>query len=209
MGITFQVAPISNWPGKITSARKSSPFRSTYTATLDLLDRELAHLRVRSAVIELSVVRDDIRIDGCLRANARPSDPRVILSFEGKNGPMRLPCDRYCHWHENLRAIGLSLNALRSVDRYGVTQHGEQYAGWQALPPPTNPGDHFVKDAAATLCVHSKGFASIEVIAKDWDVCQAAYRQAARLTHPDGGGSASDFKKVQEAFDVLKIVIGN
>jgi hypothetical protein len=43
-------------------------------------------------------------------------------------GPSRAP------WRDNLRAIALGLEALRAVNRYGITRGiGEQYAGFLQL----------------------------------------------------------------------------
>jgi hypothetical protein len=35
-------------------------------------------------------------------------------------------------WQHNVRSIALGLEALRAVDRYGITRRGEQYAGFRA-----------------------------------------------------------------------------
>lgn len=35
-------------------------------------------------------------------------------------------------WRHNVRSIALGLEALRAVDRYGITRKGEQYAGFRA-----------------------------------------------------------------------------
>jgi hypothetical protein len=38
-------------------------------------------------------------------------------------------------WQDNLRAVALGLEALRRVERYGIAQRGEQYAGWRRADP--------------------------------------------------------------------------
>lgn len=35
-------------------------------------------------------------------------------------------------WQHNVRSIGLGLEALRAVDRYGISKRGQQYAGFRA-----------------------------------------------------------------------------
>ena len=35
-------------------------------------------------------------------------------------------------WRHNVRSIALGLEALRAVDRYGISRRGEQYAGFRA-----------------------------------------------------------------------------
>jgi hypothetical protein len=65
------------------SARKRSQFDSTWTDTLDLLAREVKHLRGRDVVIEVDVREQDIKLDGMLRANARaPEHPAVVVAFD-------------------------------------------------------------------------------------------------------------------------------
>jgi hypothetical protein len=41
--------------------------------------------------------------------------------------------DKFATWQDNLRAIALGLEALRKVDRYGITKNSEQYTGWKQL----------------------------------------------------------------------------
>jgi hypothetical protein len=40
--------------------------------------------------------------------------------------------DACVYWQHNVRSIALGLEALRAVDRYGITRKGEQYAGFRA-----------------------------------------------------------------------------
>jgi len=70
---------------------------------------------------------------------ARPKSPGVVLFFNGKHGEIAMPCDTYDSWTANLRALSLTLTALRAVDRYGASKSGEQYRGWQQLSAPALP----------------------------------------------------------------------
>lgn len=45
----------------------------------------------------------------------------------------RFARDGFVTWHENLRAIVLTIRALRAVERYGVVQGDEQFAGFKML----------------------------------------------------------------------------
>lgn len=38
-------------------------------------------------------------------------------------------------WRHNVRSIALGLEALRAVDRFGISRRGEQYAGFRAALP--------------------------------------------------------------------------
>lgn len=40
--------------------------------------------------------------------------------------------DVCAYWQHNVRSIALGLDALRAVDRYGISKRGQQYAGFRA-----------------------------------------------------------------------------
>lgn len=199
MDITFR--PLPNWPFPPTKARGASRFKSTYGKTLLLLDAELRHLRAKEVVIQAGFHERDIRLDGLPRSDARnPIHPGVILTFQSKHGPISFPCDTYSSWEDNLRAIALSLENLRAVDRYGVTKRAEQYRGWQALPA---PGDvmPYSRDEAIEVVLRLSGFATIDTP----EACEAAYKKAALKVHPDrNNGKDTEFKKLQAAMQILR-----
>jgi hypothetical protein len=90
-------------------------------------------LGARNTVLQVAMTESDFRNDGYPRANAKATHPGVILSFDTRHGSLSFPCDRFTTWQDNLRAIALAMEALRKVDRYGVTRNGEQYTGWRAI----------------------------------------------------------------------------
>ena len=160
----------------------------TYARMLDDLERELKHLGARDIVIQAYFRREDIRNDGWPRSSApKPTDPGVIVGFaKSKGEEISFPCDTYLTYESNLRAISLTLSALRAIDRYGVTQHGEQYKGWAKLPPA--PDRMKVEDAVQFIVLHTGIFPS------NRDLLQDAYRAAARKLHPDtANGSDGQF----------------
>jgi hypothetical protein len=111
------------------------------------------------------------------------------VDFESKYGPLRYGCDTFTTYEANLRAIALALEALRLVDRYGVTKRGEQYKGWLALE------EHTVSQEEAEQFLLTYG---------SRDNLRGAYRAAAMVLHPDKGGSADEWARLQNA----KVVLG-
>ena len=206
------VRPIEHWPGELTRGRKDSPFFATYGATLQLLERELEMIGARHPVLQMAVREDDIRLDGQVRANATPVHPGVILSFETRGGPLSFPCDRFLHWHANIRAIALGLEALRKVDRYGITRRGEQYTGWKALPPGVEmPAAQMSVEAAVRLLAETTDAYDFEDLLAEIDSgdterpwIKDAFRMAAKRLHPDTGGDGDAFARLDEARRVIE-----
>lgn len=190
--------PIDRWPDPPTRHRQRSRFESTVGATRDLLERECKHLGAREVVIQIAVRESDIRIDGTYpKANAIAPHPGVIVSFESKHGPLRYSTDLFTHWQDNLRAIALGLEALRKVDRYGIASGGEQYVGWNALPPGTPMGVAMTIDQAQRLLGLADGAYEVP------DDVRRAYRHVAGEHHPDHGGDPDTFRHLTEARDLL------
>lgn len=200
----FTFRPIQ-WTGPSTPAdqrRSRGTFRASWDNTLTLLDYELVCLAASDVVIEADLTAADIRMDGMPRLNARqPQFPGVRLAFASKFGPLIYATDVHQFWQHNVRAIALGLEALRAVDRYGVTKRGEQYTGWAALPaaPPPDPR----RDAAVTLV--SMGGGDVDRVMTDSEYRAVVYRRAARAAHPDHfGGDGSHMSRLNVANDVLR-----
>jgi hypothetical protein len=168
---------------------KRSPFSAKFETTLAELGRELRWLHARRIVLEVDVDEREIRVDGFPRRDARPASPAVVLSFDSHFGPLRYATGEFNDWRDNLRAIALSMEALRRVDRYGVSRRGEQYVGWKALPVSTDPAD----------AVQTREQALAVLAPYGGDV-----RAALRATHPDAGGDETEFRRVVKARDLLR-----
>lgn len=200
----LSIRPITIWPGELRTSnqRIRSPFSSTYSSTLILLDRELHLLRATTAVVQLAVNEGQVRRDGKLRAAAYPDHPGVILSFDTKAGHFRYAADRFTHWHDNLRAIVLGLEALRKIERYGIGSGTEQYTGFLQLE--TGPQPIMTYDDAVAFVAHAAGVSRARVRWTDPDSRAATYRAAARALHPDSPGGSHDlFQRLQEAKRLL------
>lgn len=196
--LQFQYRPIERWPLP-SKPRKTSQFSASWPSTLDLLETELRYLGAKEIVIQADVTPQMIRNDGMLRGDARPASPKVILSFESKHGPLSYPCDCFTTMQDNIRAIALALEALRKVDRYGVTARGEQYRGWERIGGPVGPSPMSAAQAAGHLFI-AAGFNPRPL---KRDELEDVYRKACSKTHPDAGGSKEAFQRVQQAKEVL------
>jgi hypothetical protein len=206
----YEFRPLGPWVGPVTESRQSGyVFRAPWQSTLALLDKETTALGARLVVIQADVTEAEIRLDGMLRARARPGFPGVKLSFDSRHGPLTYATDAYEHWQANVRAIALSLQALRAVDRYGVSKSGEQYRGWTALPAGSPNGQMSVDDAARLLAGYADAGVTAAAVLTDAEVRRAAYRRASLRTHPDHGGDPGAFARVTAARDLIDASMGS
>lgn len=198
--------PLDSWPGERCQARRRSPFDAPFQATWRKLLDELRHLRCDEALLLCDASTDQFRIDGRMRDGATLRSPGVVLACpETRNGPLRFPCDRYVDWRANVRAIALSLEALRAVDRHGVTRRAEQYRGWSQLPPSRGPivaGEWASAGDAARFLLETAGDDPansgnvLEVLDGSLDL---AFRRAMGRAHPDVGGTDELAQRVSRA----------
>lgn len=211
MNLTWR--PIEKWDGPETPplTRRCSPFKSTYKATLDLLERELRLIEGDLVVIQVDVTERACRVDGSLRADARLATPRVRLAFESMHGPLTYQCDAFTDWQENIRAIALGLESLRRLERYGIAGRGEQYTGWKQLGSGIVTGVKMSRrEAVAVILDITVDEGRPMYAADDLDLhgrpgpfLDDAYRVAAKIAHPDHGGTESMFAALVDAYGVL------
>lgn len=176
MRVTFR--PLPTWPYPETNPRTYDRFDSTYQQTLQLLSREVEKLDGTNVLVGAGFRESDLRLDGLPRADRKQDPymhPGIEVSFDSRHGRLTYATDQFVNWRGNLRAIALSLEALRAVDRYGVSKRGQQYAGWAQLTaggPDPERGRKLVEQ-------------------------HGGVRQALMATHPDHGGNPADFGAVQ------------
>jgi hypothetical protein len=199
--INLVFRPVDRWPKAPTPPhrRRDAAFRAPYAKTLDLLEHELDMLKARDIIVQAYFTLSQIRNDGWPYSSARPSEPGVIVSCQTPKGPLSFPCDTYHTFDDNLRAIALSLQALRAVDRYGVTQHAEQYKGFTPLPSGETKSR---EDAAHFVSIH--GDIDYLKILENAEHRDTALRNAAMKLHPDKPTGSHDlFVRLQEAKEIL------
>lgn len=129
----------------------------------------------------------ELRNDGLPRSGQKqPVDRGVAVYFIRKGRSMCFACDKWAFVEDNLWAIGRTVEALRQIERDGSSDMLERaFTGFAALPAPD------ARNWWDVLGVPS--FASTEQI-------KAAFRNLAKIHHPDAGGSAFDFVAVNTAY---------
>lgn len=168
-----------------SGSTRYSPFKASWSSTVELLAKELRAHGADGVVLEVDLRESDIRQDGLPRADRNARTPGIVLSFKAtavSGAPeLRYEVCEFTSWRDNIRAVALALQALRAVDRYGVTRRGEQYAGWKQLASGSGVGEG---DA-------ERGRKLIEQA--------GSVTQALHAAHPDHGGEEDDFRDVVAA----------
>lgn len=207
--MTFEIVtePIAEWPLPDTKPRSAIQFTASHRDTMRSLRLELQELGAVGPVVIQVVTRNgakDLRLNGELRTVTQITHPGVRVSFESKHGPLTYATDEFearydrdmPSWQANLRALTLGLEALRRVDRYGISKTGEQYRGWLAIEAPAVG----IADARATLVKYAE-------LDADDDNLAAVWRIAKSKTHPDlNNGDQTHWDVVQGAAKALGLL---
>lgn len=211
----YTTRPISDRTA-FTSQHVDSRFTASWSTCLEVLERELYQLDATDLVIEADFTESEIRLDGMPRANARAASPAVRLAFTSNVGPLVYATDMFIKpswrrngmqqdWQHNVYAVALGLEALRKVDRYGISRRGEQYAGYRAIGAGTGSGSSHMtrEDAVFLLDEHTD---------RDWSAnnpedLRRVYRRARAAAHPDRhGGDRTAWDQVEQAAKVLGLL---
>lgn len=205
MRSVFRPLVMSSWQGPTTdpSRRRSKwTFQAGWTDTMKMLDAEIEKLGADMFVIEADFRESDIRRDGSFPlANARPpAFPGIRVAFESRHGPLVYQTDTCVWWQHNVRSIALGLEALRAVDRYGITHRAEQYTGFKAIGGGSSNGFVDADDALRWLqSPEVCGFAGAQGVE-----LSKLLKLVARRHHPDMGGDPTMWAKYDHAAQLLR-----
>lgn len=155
-----------------------------------LLVKELQLMGSDGFVISSNV---EIRRDGLPYSGQKaPADAGVVLYFRRKGVDIAISCDAWATVDANLRAIGLTIEAIRGMERWGTEEMVDRaFVGFKALPEKTIVTPHQSKLWYEVLEVAPTASPAI---------IKAAYRQQLLMHHPDQGGEVAAFNEVQKAY---------
>lgn len=168
--------------------REAARFDTSFARARDNIIREV-HLLAGKWPDPLVVISSNIalRRDGLPLANQRqPDDPGVAVYFTYKKVQRCFACDRWKKVEHNMQAICKTIEALRGVARWGTGDMLDAaFTGFTPLPAP---------DAA---------FNWRDVLGPCDDLidARAQYMKLRSLHHPDKGGGAVMFSRVQRAWE--------
>lgn len=177
-----------HWPigYKRTKMRKDSLFKQVPEKAQRFLNDELRRLGAEKVIVSSNI---PVRKDGYMYADMtaeKITDPGISLYFKYKGQDVSMCCDQYLRPWENIYALGKGIEAIRSMERYGVSEFMERaFTGFKALP-----------EAQEQQWFHILNLppAANAIMIKE------AYRKLAMLNHPDKGGTVEQFNKIKDAY---------
>ncbi len=155
--------------------------------------KEIDMLGGTDAIISSNV---ELRQDGLPYANRRhPDDPGIAVYFNLDGNSQCIPCDKWLNIGQNLRAIEMTINALRGLERWGAKEMvSAAFRGFKALPEGGHPADP--EPTWWEVLGVPRHAAHTEVL--------TAYRRKIRVSHPDQGGSLEDFYRIRTAWEAYQ-----
>ncbi len=178
-----------DWPTGYPRAkkRKRSLFKTSLADARDGLLEELRLMRAKNVVISTNVQTYEKKGKQVpYSGQATPSDPGAAVYFEWKKESYVLACDRWKTVDDNMQALRKTVEALRGLERWGVSDMLRRtVSGFKRLPEAGSGRPWWAELGLGPSA--SKG----EI--------QQAFRRRAANAHPDAGGDLGDWHRLQEA----------
>lgn len=181
------------WPAgrQMTASRKTNHnFKTSFARARDLCIEEVRRLGGTDVIVSSNIkLKRDGNPEAVDWGKVIPQ-PGVAVYFTRKGKQLCFACDCWAHVQDNMHAISLTINALRGISRWGTGDMMEAaFTGFTALPPAPS------SDWWTTL--------GVSVNASEEQV-REAYRILAKKHHPDVGGDAELFRRVQAAWETFQ-----
>jgi hypothetical protein len=168
--------------------RTDSRFKTRLGYTRDDLMDELGRMDATGIVLSSNL---RCRNDGLPFSNQpAASDPGIAVYFRSMGKDYVFACDKYKLAEDNMRAIFLTIQAIRGIKRWGSSEMMEAaFRGFTALPAAG-------VDWRIVLGLENKRVT--------FDQVREAYRTKAIKAHPDHGGNQHEMMRLNEALSTAK-----
>jgi hypothetical protein len=180
-----------NWPDGFPRSKSPAPSKFGKHTLAQAVNEVIHELELLGAV------------EATISANAyirtAPTDKGVAVYFKLQVGsdPKTLkailrsyviPCDRWSTQEHNYWAVAKHIEAMRGQGRWGCGNLERDFMGYTALPEKTSPFGPWHEVLGVPLT------SSKELVTE-------AYRQKAKLWHPDAGGSQEKMAALNHAYE--------
>lgn len=165
------------WPRE--GGKESGRFKSTLQAALNFLKAEVERLGGKGLVLSSNVTL----------GSDRPKDTGVVAYFTLRDQSIAIPCDRWSKVEDNVKAIGLTIEAMRGMERWGAKNMiTAMFKGFVALPEKSGPSFWEILGLSPNTDTEAE--------------VMNAWKNKALRAHPDHGGSHQAMTELNEAKDL-------
>lgn len=190
MAEAYPLAWPSGWP-RTENRERNYHFKMTEGAMVEHLYGELDRLGATDIVVSSNM---QVRLDGRPLSKQRMAeDPGVAVYFKLNGVQECIPCDKWDQTITNLHAVGLAIEAIRGMARWGTgTMVEAAFRGFAELPAAGETSESSIKSWYEVLQVSPDA---------DEDIRLSAYRSLAKKLHPDNPatGDPTRFAQLQRA----------
>lgn len=161
----------------------------TIAESVERLLKELGRMGVHDDDLVISS-NLELRLDGRPKGSQRePNDPGAAVYWRDGAQQRCMAIDIYDRVADNIAALAATLEAMRAIERHGGAEILDRaFTGFAQLPPPIAGAEPWY---SVLQVPHDAPRAVVE---KSYKVLRSQH-------HPDQGGDASQFDRVQKAWE--------
>lgn len=207
----YPLAWPEGWKRTPPRHRQHPRFRGDFVLARNGILNSLRLLRAVDVVITSNL---PTKSNGLPYATGRTDDPGIAVWWMqpkvGRPAAERvMACDRYPLPGENLRAIQLTIDAMRGIERWGASDLVERaFSGFAALPP--SSGETI---DAQPVDIDWRAFFEITPLLDGMSkydlvgLVRGRYKRLALTLHPDHGGTREAFDELNRALELAEAEI--
>jgi hypothetical protein len=171
------------WPKTEPGKKEDGRFNQSLATALNNLKTEVVRLGGKNLVLSSNYT---------LGAD-RPAESGVVAYFQLDQASIAVPCDRWKLVEHNIRAIALTIEAMRGMERWGAKHMiSAMFSGFKALPEKGSGVDPY------EIMGLKRGQEYTEKQITD------AFREQSKVCHPDKpGGSNEKWLALRESHDLI------
>lgn len=170
--------------------RINSIFKQSMDRAQNFLRDEVKRLGATSLIVSTNL---RLRQDGGIYSadlSKLIEDPGVAVYFKYKGKDVSMCCDQYNRVWENIYALGKGIEALRGMERWGVSEFLDRaFTGFAALP-----------SSVIVPYIDTWKVLGLPGRPATIDEVEKAYKKQCFTSHPDHGGTAEQFNQLQQAY---------
>lgn len=173
------------YPRTSGAFRENGKFKTSFSEARDAIINEIRRFGGSYPTISSNV---PLLFNGKADGNKKGvSDPGVAVYFTFNKEQVVFACDKFYTVDDNLQAIRRTIDAFRSLERWGVSELMKRaFSGLKALQE--------AKDTTSWFAV-----LGVPPTATKEEI-KSAYRNLSSIHHPDAGGSNDKFISLTQAY---------